>query len=166
MAYQDDVLKTLRSIDATLKAMLEIRRGAATQVPDTRRAGGQGTTSPGAVASDRDLDSKWGDPVIKAMPKAWKGKSFKGQPMSRCPAELLDGLAEMYDWFANKAEKNHEVSPRGKPIADYKRLDAARARGWAKRIRAGKVAPATDSASTASGAPAEFDSDWATTSEF
>lgn len=161
MAYQDDVLKTLRSIDATLKAMLEIRRGAATQVPDTRRPSAQGTTPPGGVASAQDLDGKYGDPIVKAMPKAWKGKSYKGRKMSECPAELLDALAEMFEYFAGKAEQKGEVSPRGKPIADYKRLDAARARGWAKRIRAGTVAPP---ASSRNGG--DIDSEWATTSEF
>jgi hypothetical protein len=62
---------------------------------------------------------------------------MKGARFSECPAEFLDLLAGAFDYFARKAEENDETTTSGKPVAPYKRKDAARARGWAKRIRAG-----------------------------
>jgi hypothetical protein len=57
--------------------------------------------------------------------------------MSQCPAEFLDLLAGTFDYFAKQAEKNNETTSAGKPVAPYKRKDAARARGWAARKRNG-----------------------------
>lgn len=123
-----EALDLLTSIDRTLKAMLALAQQRTTQA----RA-----SAPKAVASDRDLDGKYGDPVVKFMPRDWTGQSFKNTHMSACPPELLDLLAETFEYFATQAEANNEMTPRGKPVADYKRSDAARARGWAKRMRSG-----------------------------
>lgn len=97
-------------------------------------AGGNG----GEIAPDRDLDSQYGNPEVKFMPRDWTGRSYKGRKMSDCPPELLDMLAETFEYFAGKAEEAGEVTSGGKPVAPYKRKDAARARGWAKRIRSGR----------------------------
>lgn len=93
--------------------------------------------APPEIASDKDLDSKYGDPEIRFDPKDWTGDSCKGLRMSECPAEFLDMIAETFDYFARKAEDEHEHY-NGKPTAPLKRKDAARARGWARRVRAGK----------------------------
>lgn len=121
----DQVVALLTSIDSTLKQLLAQTR--------SRRAAND-------VASDRDLDGPHGDPTVKFMPRDWSGPSYKNRKFSECPAELLDMLAETFDYFAQQAEeKNEEYN--GKPVAPYKRADARRARGWAKRIRDGKHKP-------------------------
>jgi hypothetical protein len=118
---------SLASIDASLKVLVAQKRAE----------------SPKPVASDRDLDGKYGDPVVKFMPRDWTGPTFKGRRFSECPADLLDMFANTFDWFADQAERTNERTDRGKPVADFKRADAARARGWAKRIREGRhVRPA------------------------
>jgi hypothetical protein len=99
-------------------------------------------TAPKPVASDRDLDGKYGDPELKFVPRDWTGDNFKGSRFSECPAELLDLVAETFDYFASQAEAKNELTTGGKAVAPYKRADAARARGWAKRKREGYVVPA------------------------
>lgn len=122
----NEALTLLRSIDASLKALLRQQGGA-----------------PGAdVADDRDLDSQYGDPAVKFNPRDWHGDSCKGLTMSQCPTEFLDLLAGTFDYFAKKAEASNETTTSGKPVAPYKRKDAARARGWAARKRSGWQAPA------------------------
>jgi hypothetical protein len=102
-----------------------------------------GSPSGADIASDRDLDSQYGNPELrlKKMPRDWAGPSYTGRRFSDCPPELLDLVADMFDYFAQKAEETGETH-NGKPVAPYKRKDAARARGWAKRIRDGKHTPA------------------------
>jgi len=87
------------------------------------------------VASDRDLDSQYGDKEIKFDPKDWKGDSMKGRRMSEAPAEFLELLALAYDYFASKSEATGELTSGGKPKAEFDRKAAALARGWAKRNR-------------------------------
>lgn len=117
-----EAIDLLRSIDASLKQLLAQSRGPA---------------GPKAIASDRDLDGKWGNPELKFNPRDWTGPSHKGRKFSECPPELLDLVAETFDYFARKADENNERTDRGKPVAEFKRADAARARGWAKRMRTG-----------------------------
>lgn len=116
------VIALLESIDASLKVLVERKRAAA----------------PKAIASDRELDGQYGNPVLKFQPRDWTGPSFKNRTFSECPPELLDLVAESNDWFAQQAEQKNEKTAKGKPVAEFKRADAARARGWAKRIREGK----------------------------
>jgi hypothetical protein len=133
MASSERAIQLLESIDASLKQLLNQQRAAA----------------PKPVASDRDLDGKYGDPVVKFDPRDWTGPSFKNRCMSECPPDYLDLLAGAFDYFAQKAEDNHEQTTAGKSVADYKRADAARARGWAKRIREGRHVPPPAPASAA-----------------
>lgn len=93
-------------------------------------AQGAGTRSVAApvVASDRELDSQYGDPKVILDPRDWPGESYKGGPMSAAPAEFLDLLADVLDRFAD--EESDEKKKK------YKRSDAAKARGWARRKRA------------------------------
>lgn len=116
-----ETLALLRSIDASLKRLVA-----------------QQPAAPGhEVADDRDLDSQYGDPVVKFNPRDWHGDSCKGLAMSQCPPEFLDMLAGTFDYFAKKADESGETTTSGKPVAPYKRKDAARARGWAARKRNG-----------------------------
>ena len=85
--------------------------------------------SGGAVTSDRDLDGKYGDPDIRFDPKKWDGASFKGRKFSAAPAAYLELLAEALDEIAAKTDDEK--------TAGYKRKDAERARGWARRNAGG-----------------------------
>lgn len=96
----------------------------------------------GDVASDRDLDGQYGDPELRFKPRDWTGPNYKGRRFSQCPPELLDMVADTLEWAAGKAEEANETTASGKPVAPYKRKDAARARGWAQRMRSGSHAPA------------------------
>jgi hypothetical protein len=89
-----------------------------------------------AVADDADLDSQYGNPTIRFDPreKYWAGVSYVGKTFSQCPAEYLDAQAKYLSAAAYMARKNGEDKKAG-----YKDKDAARARGWAKRVRAGLV---------------------------
>ena len=110
-------LDLLKSIDATLRELLRVLTPA----------------SP----VHADIDGKYGDPTIKARdPKDWTGESMVGRKFSECPAEYLDLLAERYDYFASREEDAKK--------AKYNRLDAARARAWAERIRGGWQPPSAD----------------------
>lgn len=117
---RDVIIGLLRSIDASLKELLSQRRAE----------------KPKPVASDRELDGRYGDPELKFMPRDWTGPNFRGRHFSECPPALLDLVAESCDWFAEQADKKHEMTDRGRPVSDFKRADAARARGWARRLRA------------------------------
>lgn len=136
-----EALDLLASIDTTLKAMLALAQQRTAQA----RA-----SQPKAIATDRDLDGKYGNPEVKFNPRDWNGPSFKNARMSECPAAFLDLLAETFDYFAQKAEEKDERTDSGKSVAVFKRADAARARGWAKRNRnATPTAPATTGTATA-----------------
>lgn len=139
MSATEDTLALLRSIDASLKLLVKQ----------------QAVTAPKPVASDRDLDGPYGNPVVKFMPRDWTGPSYKGRPMSECPADLLDMLAATFDYFAIQAEAKDERTERGKPVAEFKRADAARARGWAARIRSGRHVPVNGPADAEATEPAE-----------
>lgn len=123
MANGQEAIDLLKSIDASLKLLVRQQVAGA----------------PKPVATDRDLDSKWGDPELKFSPRDWAGPSFKGRRFSECPADLLDMIAESCEFFARQADAKNERTDKGKPVADYRRTDAMRARGWAQRIRQGKL---------------------------
>lgn len=146
MSASEETLALLRSIDASLKLLVKQ----------------QAVSAPKAVADDRDLDSKYGDPLVKFMPRDWSGPSYKNRAMSECPPELLDMLAETFDYFAQKAAEADERTDAGKPVADFKRKDAARARGWAKRIREGKHVPVNGPAGQDQQDDADADGGWST----
>lgn len=113
MGATDETLRLLRSIDNSLKSLLALQRGAR----QTERV---------------DLDGPHGNPDVKAKdPRDWTGESMKGRKFSECPPDYLDLIAERFDYFAGKETDEKK--------AKYSRLDAARARGWAQRIRGGFV---------------------------
>jgi hypothetical protein len=127
MAESDDLYNLVVDIDEKLgrilQALTQQQRGGAPDGP--------------MVADDRDLDGKYGNPNVKFNPRDWHGESMKGRSMSECPAEFLDLLAESFEWFARRDEKEGKTTQSGKPLAPYQRKDAARCRGWAARIRNG-----------------------------
>lgn len=135
MSASEETLRLLTSMDASLKRLVRLLEG------------GAGASAAPTIASDTDLDSQWGNPVVKSMPTNWKGAPFIGRKYSECPAELLDLLAERHDYIAAKADERDERTNSGKPKSAYQRKDAARARGWAARVRAGH-APGAGASST------------------
>jgi hypothetical protein len=126
----DAILLRLSAIEARLAALES--RGP--------QAAGRG---PGAIADDRELDSDKGNPTIRRDPKRWLsngGASFVGARYSECPADYLDEVAGFNEWAADKNERTLAADDPKRKYIDYDRRDAARARGWAARIRAGYVA--------------------------
>lgn len=79
-----------------------------------------------------DLDGKRGDPEVRFEPRGWNGAPFKGRKYSDCPPDYLELVAKALDHFA--ANPKPDADPKK---AQYDRLDAARARGWAARKRNG-----------------------------
>lgn len=118
-------ISILTSIDASLKKLVAIA--------EKRKAG------PAAeVADDRDLDGPHGNETVKFSPRGWDDKDglFKGSPMSECPPAFLDLLAEAFESFARKNTDKGDTKKAG-----YDRRSAARARGWANRLRNGWQPP-------------------------
>ena len=97
-------------------------------------AGGAGVE--GEVADDADLDSEYGNPTIKFDPREryWTGPSFVGYHFSETAPDYLDAQAKYLDAYAWGCEQDTDEKKR--KGATYKRRDAARARGWAARLRA------------------------------
>jgi hypothetical protein len=94
------------------------------------------------VASDEDLDSPFGNYVVKKNPPRWNAGAdgdYAGKTLSECSAEFLDSLAGFNDWRAKKDDEAGEKDTKGRPKSYFAKRDAARCRGWAKRVRGGAV---------------------------
>lgn len=124
-------------------ATTQERIAVCAEAVNARRSAPGSTGGPG-VASDRDLDSQYGDPQVKKQPRGWNGPNQVGKRYSQTSPEFLDMMADFLDWKAGKndedaADETAEAEDRSsaKKFAKYARADAARARGWAARLRAG-----------------------------
>ena len=96
--------------------------------------------SGGAVADATDLDGKYGDEELKfhLKEKWWQGGGdYAGKRMSQCPADYLDAVAKANDAQAHMMNKSGDAEEAKKAV--YRSRTAARARGWAARIRSGAV---------------------------
>jgi hypothetical protein len=120
---QQQSLALLRSIDASLKGILKALTANA----------------PLPTATDQELMGRYGDQEVRFDPRDWIGPSLKGKKFSQCPPDYLDLLAKALDWFGEKDDRSGELTPKGRPKGDYKRRDAALARGWAARMRSGRM---------------------------
>lgn len=119
------VLAEMRKQTALLSAILSVL---------TERTPMSAANTPPTV----DLDSPHGNPVVKAKdPRDWTGEPMKGRTFSECPADYLDLVAERLDYFSAQLGDSADDQKKRK----YNTLDAARARGWAARKRAGWTAP-------------------------
>lgn len=103
--------------------------------------GASATSAGGGTAPASDLDSQYGDEEIKSKVPRWEGRQFKGHVMSECDVGFLDAYADFRDWAATKADEKGEKAANGTPISKYDRRSAARARGWAARLRSGWKPP-------------------------
>jgi len=149
--FETKALALLTSIDASMKRLV----GFAT----ARQAAQKGPE----IATDRDLDGPHGNEQVKWDPRDWTGLSFKGLAMNECPAEYLDELARAFDYFAARNDSKGLVDDQGRPKSFYDKRSAGRARGWAKRLRAGwrpppPPPPMTDDAGAAAFGSADMGS--------
>lgn len=119
---QQMICSLLTSIDGSLKKLVAIA--------EKRKAGDNVGKE---IASDADLDGQYGDPVIRRDPKRWTGESYVGSRFSETTPEYLEEVASFKDWQAQQDDKKGDDESRKK--AHWNRKDAARARGWAKRLR-------------------------------
>ncbi len=132
------------SLDDVLAVLLRIEKQGSRTTSVTTNVSASGyasrpssTPEVAAVAPAHDLDGEHGDPTIKydPKPKYWSGESFVGYRFSETSAPYLTATAKYLDACAYMAEKDaDEKKQKG---AKYKRLDAARARGWALRLENG-----------------------------
>jgi hypothetical protein len=150
-----------RLLAAFRAALDHVTEGASdrSRAPD-HAAPARRATEPGAIASDADLDSQYGDEEIRRGPseKYWQGRDFTGCRMSELTAEELLAYARYKD--AGATANAREGKPdRAKYIA-YDRRSAARARGWAKRLEAQQASSGSRSSTpTWSPPPAGVDDD-------
>jgi hypothetical protein len=96
---------------------------------------GPGHTPPAPAALEVDIDGPRGNPEVRFDPKRWEGQSYKGKTFSECDPDFLDMLAETFDYFSRKEDESGAVDKNGGPKSRWTRLDAGRARAWAKRLR-------------------------------
>jgi len=98
-------------------------------------------TAPGGapkVATDRELDSKYGDEELKYDPRGWDGPSYVGNRMSETDVEYLLFLAEGNEDYAHYLLTGPKRDdPKSKKSAGYRYKSARLARGWAKRLEDG-----------------------------
>lgn len=109
-------------------------------------------------ADDEELDGKYGDPAIRRDPpeKYWRGDRYVGCHLSECPADYLEAWAKYKLACAFMADKD----PAKAKYANYDRKDAARALGWARRIKSGQHKPKSRPVSDfGSGSASDFGAD-------
>jgi hypothetical protein len=87
------------------------------------------------TADDTDLDSEWGNFEIRKDPARWKGKSYVGKRLSETEPQYLECMADFKTWLAGRQDDAGEVDKNGKPKSYWAKKDAARALGWAERLR-------------------------------
>jgi hypothetical protein len=87
----------------------------------------------GTIATDEDLASKYGDPIVFKDPPKWPGDSYKDMPFSKCPPEYLNQIAGFADWKAKKDDEAGATDKHGNPKSKWARIEASRARAWSKR---------------------------------
>ncbi|HEU4411233.1 MAG TPA: hypothetical protein VFS43_38625 [Polyangiaceae bacterium] len=96
-----------------------------------------GHTPAAPPALEVDIDGPRGNPEVRFIPKRWEGANYKGKTFSECDPDFLDMLAEAFDYFARKEDETGALDKNGGPKSRWTRLDAGRARAWAKRLRGG-----------------------------
>jgi hypothetical protein len=130
--YESESLSLLRSILSAMQSGAIAPSSSTLRVPDL-----SGPVASVGIADERDLDSQWGNEEVRVNPRDWGGESMKGRRMSECTPQFLDMLADTLDYFARKNAASGALTTSGKPKADFDRKAAARARGWARRLRNG-----------------------------
>jgi hypothetical protein len=89
----------------------------------------------GIYVRDEDLDKPKGDPTVRFAPRDWRGENYVQRRYSQCSPEFLESLAESLTWSANNPPSDPEKLEKHQKFAPGNRLDACRARTWARRLR-------------------------------
>jgi hypothetical protein len=120
------------------------------EVAELRRRLDAMESASGLFAADKDLDDPrgHGDPVIKFEPKGWRGQPHRGRKMSASDPDFLDLLADALAYSAAHPKDGKEK------FVPYNLRDAARARSWARRLRAGWAPAERDAVGEFPGEPA------------
>lgn len=122
MSQEDEIIKRLSALEIRVAALEKGRRGP----------------GPGpAKARDQkvNIDEKFGDPKVWKDPRSWKGESYAGCNFSECPPDYLDHYARLLEAIGKSEDDEGKDGWR-------RRKDAAKARAWAERKRAGEAVPA------------------------
>ncbi len=128
--------------DATRRAFAELRA----QVRDLRARLEYAERAAGLFVPEEDLDRRGGDPVVKFVPRGWRGENVEGRRFSACPPEFLDHLAGALRSMSERPPKD--------PTKDFRaknREDAAFARTWARVLRRRAAEEAAKAAKEAEG---------------
>lgn len=133
---EDRLDKIEKKLDALLAAM---KSGGGAVASGGARSSTASASSEGDI--DADIDGPRGDPEVRFKPNRWTGTDYKGQKFSACEPEFLDMLADSFEWFAKRDDEQGATDKNGNPKSRWGRLDAARARAWAARLREGSGAP-------------------------
>jgi len=86
------------------------------------------------------------DPVVKLLPKSWKGEDYRGRRYSETSAAFLGMLSQMLDAFADKNAE--DTDPQKQRYAKWDRENAQKAREWRAKLQGtgdalGNPAPAS-----------------------
>lgn len=130
----EEMLSLLQNIAARLERVEQRLGGMEGAVASGSAMAHGAAAADQQIADDADLDSQWGNPEIKRDPPRWTGASYVGAKYSDTTPEYLESLAGFLDWKARESDKKNELANNGKPRSAYLRKDAARARGWRKRL--------------------------------
>lgn len=131
LVYLKRIAEACERTAAHCKVIAEAH-GSNGAAPAPRAATGGGD---GAIADDSDLDGEWGNPTIKYDPREryWSGPSFVGYHYSETAPDYLDAMAKYLEAVAYMSAK--DADEKSQKRAKYSAKDAARARGWAARLR-------------------------------
>lgn len=124
-----DFLDRLTALDGEVYAMEEAIKKLRARIVELER-------DSGLYATEKDLKAPQGDPLVRFDPKGYRGPPLKGKRMSQCTPEGLRALAGALTAMADKP------APGKEGYIVNNRRDAAKARTWARKLRAAASAQA------------------------
>jgi hypothetical protein len=87
----------------------------------------------GLFVTDAELDHpKAARFTVKFDPRDYRGPRIKGKLARECPPDALDAYASALAWMSENPKAGADPK-----YAKWNKLDAARARTWARRLRSG-----------------------------
>lgn len=136
MSNDATILAALMKLQSDVEVIKSMLARTVNGAPAPSNGSGYRSSGEESVASDEDLDGDHGDPEVRKDPTAkyWQGPSFVGERFSRTASDYLDAMAKYKDACAHMKERDGGEAKL--KYAGYDRRDAARARGWAARLRA------------------------------
>jgi hypothetical protein len=135
MGIGEDILAGIQRLEKKLDGLIAAK--AVSSVP--------------MVADEADLASPKGNPIVRFSPKNYRGVSCVNKKFSECPPAFLDMYAEALQYSAEHPKEGKSQ------YAALSAKDAARARGWSAKIKAGWKPPAAEADEYAQPAPTTDD---------